>query len=190
MKNIVATASRPETVEWVKKNGATHVISHREDLGASPLLQYQISWDLRRLAAAQLKAQDLTPSLVFICYDPLPYVPQLATVVRPFGRIGSIVESQEAVPIHLGGLFGAFGRSLSFHWECMFTRSMHGYDLEAQGRILNEVAKLAEEGKLTSLTTVKEVFSVRSLRKAHETIDSGKAIGKIVFEVKDTIEEN
>ncbi|EPQ60268.1 zinc-binding alcohol dehydrogenase [Gloeophyllum trabeum ATCC 11539] len=172
VKNIVATASRPETVEWVKKNGATHVISHREDL------------------AAQLKAQDLTPSLVFICYDPLPYVPQLATVVRPFGRIGSIVESQEAVPIHLGGLFGAFGRSLSFHWECMFTRSMHGYDLEAQGRILNEVAKLAEEGKLTSLTTVKEVFSVRSLRKAHETIDSGKAIGKIVFEVKDTIEEN
>jgi NADPH:quinone reductase-like Zn-dependent oxidoreductase len=29
---VVATASRPETKEWVKKNGATHVIDHRGDL--------------------------------------------------------------------------------------------------------------------------------------------------------------
>jgi NADPH:quinone reductase-like Zn-dependent oxidoreductase len=31
---VVATASRPETQEWVKKNGATHVIDHRGDLKA------------------------------------------------------------------------------------------------------------------------------------------------------------
>jgi NADPH:quinone reductase-like Zn-dependent oxidoreductase len=30
----VATASRPESKAWVKKNGATHVIDHREDLKA------------------------------------------------------------------------------------------------------------------------------------------------------------
>lgn len=33
MKNVVVTASRPETREWAKKNGATHILNHREDLG-------------------------------------------------------------------------------------------------------------------------------------------------------------
>lgn len=31
---VVATASRPETKEWVEKHGATHVIDHRKDLKA------------------------------------------------------------------------------------------------------------------------------------------------------------
>lgn len=170
LKNVIATASRPETIEWVKKNGATHVISHREDL------------------ATQLKEQNLTPSLAFICYDTPHYLPQLVSVLRPWGHIGSIVETDDPLPFHQST--GAFGKALSFHWELMFTRPLHGYDLETQGRILNEVAKLAEEGKLTNITTVKEVLSVQSLRKAHETVENGKAIGKIVFEVKDTIEEN
>ncbi|TFK56839.1 hypothetical protein OE88DRAFT_1730282 [Heliocybe sulcata] len=162
IKSIIATASRPETIDWVKKNGATHVISHREDLGT------------------QLKALNLTPSLVFICYDTLAYLPQLAPVMRPFGHVGTIVETDDPLPFHNNG---AMGKALSFHWEFMFARPMHGYDLETQGRILNEVAKLAEEGKITSLTTVKEVLSVQSLRTAHDTVDNGKAIGKIVFEL-------
>jgi NADPH:quinone reductase-like Zn-dependent oxidoreductase len=29
---VITTASRPETVEWTKKMGATHVLNHREDL--------------------------------------------------------------------------------------------------------------------------------------------------------------
>jgi NADPH2:quinone reductase len=33
IKHVVATASRKETIEWVKRNHATHVISHREELG-------------------------------------------------------------------------------------------------------------------------------------------------------------
>ncbi|KZT27715.1 GroES-like protein [Neolentinus lepideus HHB14362 ss-1] len=169
VKNIVATASRSETIDWVKKNGATHVINHREDLGA------------------QLKVLNLTPSLAFICYDTMTYLSQLAPVMRPFGHVGAIVEADDPLPFHNNG---AMSKSLSFHWEFMFARPMHGYDLETQGRILNEVAKLAEEGKLTSFTTVKEVLSVQSLRKAHETVESGKAIGKIVFDVKDTIGEN
>jgi NADPH2:quinone reductase len=33
IKRVIATASRPETVEWVKKMGATDVVNHREDIG-------------------------------------------------------------------------------------------------------------------------------------------------------------
>ena len=29
---VISTASRPETVEWTKKMGATHVLNHRENL--------------------------------------------------------------------------------------------------------------------------------------------------------------
>ncbi len=29
---VITTASRPETIEWTKKMGATHVLNHHEDL--------------------------------------------------------------------------------------------------------------------------------------------------------------
>lgn len=32
INTVIATASRPETVAWVKKLGATHVVNHREPL--------------------------------------------------------------------------------------------------------------------------------------------------------------
>jgi NADPH2:quinone reductase len=33
IQRVIATASRPETIEWVKKMGATDVINHRNELG-------------------------------------------------------------------------------------------------------------------------------------------------------------
>ncbi|RKO91708.1 chaperonin 10-like protein [Blyttiomyces helicus] len=47
LKTIIATASRPETIAWTKKFGATHVINHNLPLGP------------------QLKEQDLTFDYVF-----------------------------------------------------------------------------------------------------------------------------
>ncbi|EPQ60266.1 zinc-binding alcohol dehydrogenase [Gloeophyllum trabeum ATCC 11539] len=171
VKNIIVTASRQETIDWAKKNGATHVINHREDI------------------AAQLKDLSLKPTLAFICHDTLKYLPILVPVMRPFGRIGSIVGAPEPIPFQAGP-GGAFSKALSFHWEYMFAKSAEDYEQESQGRILNLLADAAEEGKVGNLTTVKEVLSLASLKRGHELLESGKAIGKIVFEVRDTIEEN
>jgi len=164
--NVVVTASRQETVDWAKKNGATHTISHREPL------------------APQLEKLGLVPSLAFICYDTANNVKQLIPVMRPFGRIGSIVEATDSLGIEGGA---AFGKALSFHWELMFTRPLRNYDLETQGEILNNISKAVEQGLLKSIVWKKKVFSVNNLREMHALQESGQAIGKISFEVGDTI---
>jgi len=100
--------------------------------------------------------------------------------MRPFGHIGSIVESGGSVPINGDP---AFFRALSFSWELMFSKSIFGYRLESQGQILEKLAKLAEDGTLPSIVTKREVFSLAKLREGHELQASGKAHGKIVFSV-------
>jgi zinc-binding alcohol dehydrogenase family protein len=166
IKTIIATASRPETIEWVKKLGATHVINHRETL------------------APQIKALSLVPTLNFITYDTPHYLKELIPVTRPFGQFGSIVESEDPIPIHESlAMVGSF----SFHWEFMFSKSMFNYNLESQGRILEQVGKLKEEGKIPSLVTFSKDFSVASLLEGHKLQSSGKSIGKIAFTVPDSL---
>jgi NADPH:quinone reductase len=132
---------------------------------------------------AQLKALNIEPSLSFITYDTTRYVKELIPITRPFGQIGSIVETDDGVPVHQGG---AMGRSLSYHWEFMFTKPIFGHELESQGRILEQVAKLAAEGTIPSQVTVRKEFSLASLREGHELQGSGKAYGKIAFTVPET----
>ncbi|RZM18614.1 MAG: zinc-binding alcohol dehydrogenase family protein, partial [Pedobacter sp.] len=76
------------------------------------------------------------------------------------------------------------GKSVSFHWELMFTRSMfQTEDMIRQHHILNEAATLFENGTITS--TIKEQltgFSTENLKQAHALLESGKTIGKIVIE--------
>jgi zinc-binding alcohol dehydrogenase family protein len=162
---VIATASRPETIEWVKRFGATDVINHREPLGP------------------QLGALNVQLSHAFLCHDTPTYVEQLVPHMQPFGHIGSIVGTTTPVPI---GVDAAFFRALSFSWEVMFTKTLFGYQLESQGHILEKLAKLAEEGALPSLVTRSEVFSLAKLREAHELQASEKVYGKIVFRVPDT----
>jgi NADPH2:quinone reductase len=70
----------------------------------------------------------------------------------------------------------------------MFARPMRGYDLETQGEILTSISKAVEQGLIKNIVTKKEVLSCASLREMHTLQESGKAYGKISFEVADTIE--
>jgi len=167
LKNVVVTASRMETIEWAKANGATQVINHREDL------------------ADQLTFLHLTPGYAFICYGTSSYLPVLCKVMRPWGKIGSIVEEPEK---DLSFGMDAFQRALSFHWEFMFSRPMNGYHIEEQGRILKQLKKAAEQGDVKTMVKEKKVLSAGSLKEMHEFSESGKALGKIVFEIGNTIQ--
>jgi NADPH2:quinone reductase len=75
-------------------------------------------------------------------------------------------------------------KSVSVHWELMFTRSIfETADMDEQGRILNETARLVDEGTLR--TTLAERFgaiNAANLKRAHALIESGLAKGKIVLE--------
>lgn len=75
------------------------------------------------------------------------------------------------------------GKSLSIHWEFMFTRPLLGTaDIIRQQEILRNVAELVDWGKIvTTRTQALGTIDARNLRAAHALLESGQAIGKIVL---------
>ena len=158
---VVATASRPETVAWSRDLGAHHVVDH-----AKPL-------------AAEVEALGLgTPSFVFSTTQTDRHLAELARLIAPQGRLALIDDPASF------DLSQFKQKSASVHWEFMFTRSMFATaDIEEQGRLLNEVARLVDAGTLR--TTLSETFGqidAANLRRAHALIESGRAKGKIVLD--------
>ncbi len=158
---VIATASRPETRAWVEALGADHVVDHREPL------------------AGQIAALSLgRPAFVFSTTATDRHAAQIAELIAPQGRLG-LIDDPDAIDIKL------FKRkSVSIHWEFMYTRSMfETEDIAAQGRLLDEVARLVDTGRLrTTLTETLRPINAANLRKAHALLESGRARGKIVLE--------
>jgi NADPH:quinone reductase-like Zn-dependent oxidoreductase len=74
-------------------------------------------------------------------------------------------------------------KSLSLHWELMFTRSLfQTADMAEQGALLSRVAQLIDEGRLrTTLSETLTPINAENLRKAHALLESGRARGKITL---------
>ncbi|MCV2218497.1 zinc-binding alcohol dehydrogenase family protein [Thauera sp. Sel9] len=157
---VIATASRPETVEWVKKMGAHHVVDHRRPL------------------AAQIEALGLVaPAFVFSTTHTDRYLADIVQLIAPQGRIALIDDPASLDIVSLKG------KSLSIHWEFMFTRPLLGTaDIIRQQEILRNVAELVDRGKIvTTRTQALGTIDARNLRAAHGLLESGQAIGKIVL---------
>jgi zinc-binding alcohol dehydrogenase family protein len=156
---IVATASRPETVQWAKDMGAHHVVDHKKAL------------------APQFAALDLGgPAFIFATSPIGGLIGDLAELIAPQGRIALI--NGEAVD-----LFVFRPKSVSIHHELMFTRPLfQTADMEAQHRLLNEVAYLVDSGRVRS--TMRENYGridAANLMRAMRFLKSGGAIGKVVL---------
>ncbi|MFE1597646.1 zinc-binding alcohol dehydrogenase family protein [Methylobacterium sp. ID0610] len=158
---VITTASRPETAAWSRALGAHHVVDHGKPLAAE-------------VAALGLGA----PAFVFSTTGTDQHLPEIVTLIAPQGRF-ALIDDPAALDV-----MPFKQKSVSTHWEFMFTRSMFGTaDLGEQGRLLNEVARLVDAGTLK--TTFAESFgtiSAENLRRAHALIESGRAKGKIVLE--------
>lgn len=158
---VIATASRPETQDWVKGLGADHVVDHSKPLP-------------EQIAALGIGA----PAFVFSTNHSDSYVSQIAEFIAPQGRFGLIddPENFDIMPFKQ--------KSVSIHWEFMYTRSLFGTgDIARQSDILNEVAGLIDSGKVKSTAT--ETFgtiTAANVTRAHALLESGKAKGKIVLE--------
>ncbi|MFZ1809025.1 MAG: zinc-binding alcohol dehydrogenase family protein [Cyclobacteriaceae bacterium] len=158
---VIATASRPETVAWCKSLGADYVVNHRN-----------LKEELEKIGHAQV-------NYILDFVDINAYWETIADIIKPQGHIVSITGSSD--PLNLVLLKN---KSVSFSWELMFTRSMFTTDdMEQQGRILNELAALLDNGTLrTTLTTTLQGFTVDNLKKAHQMQESGRTIGKTVIQ--------
>jgi NADPH:quinone reductase len=158
---VIATASRPETAQWCRDLGAHHVVDHSRPLAAE-------------VAALGLGA----PGLVFSTTNTDAHLAAIVDLIAPQGRL-ALIDDPERLDV---GLLKR--KSLSLHWEFMFTRSMFATaDIAAQGALLDEVARLVDSGRLR--TTLGEHYGridAANLRRAHALIESGRAKGKIVLE--------
>lgn len=158
---VIGTASRPETQAWVTELGAHYVIDHTKPL----------SEELKRIGLPQV-------SYVASLTQTDRHYEQIIESLKPQGRLGLIDDpaTLDVVPLKR--------KSLSLHWEFMYTRSMfETADMIEQHNLLNRVAELIDAGTLK--TTVGEHFGVinaENLRRAHALLESGKAKGKIVLE--------
>lgn len=157
---VVATASRPETIAWVRELGADDVVDHHGDLAA-------------QLAALGVREVDAVLSTTHT----ERHLAAINAVLRPFGHLTLIDDpaSLDIVPLKR--------KALSIHWELMFTKVLYGYDLESQGKILAEVARLVEAGSLRSTAQTRLVgMNPDNVGRAQRTITAGHAIGKLVIE--------
>ena len=158
---VIGTASRPAPAEWVRSLGADEVIDHSRPL-AEELRRAGIP-DVTHVAS--LTMTDL-------------HFPEIVEALAPQGRLALI---DDPGPIDIGQLKR---KSLSLHWELMFTRSLfQTADMIAQHRLLDEVAELVDAGVIR--TTIGEHYgsiNAANLKRAHALVESGRSKGKIVLE--------
>jgi zinc-binding alcohol dehydrogenase family protein len=158
---VIATASRPETVSWVRELGAHHVIDHRQPFAP-------------QLSSAGVPAADLVLGLTATDQ----HQAQIAEVLAPQGRFG-LIDDPKSLDITV------FKRkSASVHWESMFTRSIFQTpDMIEQHNLLDEVSRLVDAGVLrTTLGENLGRINAANLKRAHALVESGKSRGKLVLE--------
>ncbi|HEY2624924.1 MAG TPA: zinc-binding alcohol dehydrogenase family protein [Dyella sp.] len=158
---VIATASRDDSRAWVRDMGAHHVVDHRSDL------------------VAQVKAISPTGvDYVLSLTHTEQHFPALVELLKPQGKLGLIDDPATPLDIRL-----MKPKSLSLHWEFMYTRSLHHTDdMQAQHVLLDEVANLVDAGVLRS--TLREhagTINAANLRRAHAQLESASTIGKLVL---------
>ena len=155
--NVIATASRPETEQWVRDMGADHVVNHRN------LVESMRDQGIQHV------------DYIFNVADTKGHWEAMAELIAPQGMICSIVEFDGGVDLSV-----LQGKSAGFIWELMFTRSLFNTkDIQKQQDILFQAANLIDAGRIKStLTTTLNGLSVDTLKEAHQRIESSTSIGK------------
>jgi len=159
---VIATASRPESIAWCEKLGANAVINHHRPLRP----QCEALGHCRFPLIANL-------------FDPAVHWAQTADLLAPFGTLGLIVEP--SAPLHLGDPLKA--KCARIVWEFMAARAKYqSPDLASQGDFLGVIAAMHDAGSLMPIDTrVLEGLTIENLRIAHTIMENSTAIGKTVI---------
>jgi NADPH:quinone reductase-like Zn-dependent oxidoreductase len=143
----------------VKELGADQIVNHRQDL----VSQVKTPVDYIANFSGELDA----------------YWPAMAELVAPQGAMVAIVGNQKPLPMDAVRM-----KSATVCWELMFTRPRFKTpDMIEQHKLLNTVAEWLDAGKLRC--TLKETLSPingANLKKAHEKLEAGTMIGKLVLQ--------
>ena len=158
---VIATASRESSKNWVQELGADYVVDHSQPM------------------AEQIKALNVGEvTHVASLNNTHQYIDTYVEVLKPKGKL-ALIDDPESLDVAK-----LKQKSLSLHWEFMFTRSMFETDdMAEQSRLLSYVASLIDEGKIKT-TVGKHLGKINAanLIEAHKALEEGSAIGKFVLE--------
>lgn len=154
---VIATASRADSQAWCKQLGADQVIDHR--LPLRPQLEQEVDW-------------------IVCAADTDSHLDNMAACIRPFGKICALVSHRQLIDMNRFK-----NKSVSFHWEFMFTRAMFKTpDQSRQGAYLQRLAQAVDAGIVRSILTRQGgQLSVATLQAAFDQVASGRMIGKIAL---------
>lgn len=162
---VVTTASRPETTDFSRAMGATHVVNHRKDI------------------VEQIRGLDLPAGVplkyAFITSRTEQYIQPIGEVLATFGKVCSIVQARFDM---YGSQF--MSKSLTFSWCWLCSGAYHGYmndDEEKHHEWFEELARKIDGGTVKCHLMQRIKLTLEGLKEAHRQIEGGKGIGKIAL---------
>lgn len=160
---VITTASRPESIQWSLKMGADIVLNHHDDL-------------VQQLHSEHGEFVDF----IFCTYDTDMYYNTMIELVKPLGKIATIVAFKEKQDLN-----ALKPKSLTLTHEFMFARPVFNTDdMIKHQEYLTDVAKKIEAGIYQPTTTkVIEGLSAEHLYDVHQIIESNQMIGKLVIKL-------
>lgn len=128
---------------------------------------------------AQIKQLGIdAPQFVFSTSHSQQYLSQIAELIAPQGRLG-LIDDPDSFDINV-----LKRKSVSVHWEFMFTRSLFTTpDIQKQGDLLQSLAELVDQGVIqTTVTEIYGAINAANLKAVHALLEQGWVKGKIVLE--------
>ena len=154
---VIGAASRTESASWAREMGAHHVVDHRD-----------LVKEVNRVA----------PGGVDYVFTPFSAgnIEAFAELLRPRGAIVAIDDPPDL------NLLPLKSKSVTWHWELMFTRPLFEPESSYQHELLERVAALVEAGTIrTTLNVSLDGLTAATVVQAHRIVESSKTIGKVVI---------
>merc|ERR1712048_460464 len=159
---VVATASRPESMQACRDLGADLVINHREPLKL-------------QLEAAGLPGESCI-NYIFNGFAMSSNFDEYIELLAPLGTIADIAPSGFAIPT-----MKLMMKSLTYSAEFMMVRTTLEQEMGKHGEILSHASAFVDEGRIQIPSVTALPWSAESLRQMHKMQASGATIGKLVM---------
>ncbi|MFK3864657.1 zinc-binding alcohol dehydrogenase family protein [Pseudoalteromonas rhizosphaerae] len=158
---VLGTASRVDSVSWLNALGVDQVLDHSQSLDA-------------QRTEHNLAEFDYVISLTHTDQ----HLDEIIKVIKPQGKLALIDDPASFDILKLKR------KSISLHWEFMYTRSMFQTDdMIAQHQLLTELTELVDNGIIkTTLGQHLGKINIENLLKAHAILESHQSRGKLVLE--------
>jgi NADPH:quinone reductase len=156
---VISTASRLDSRDWCLKMGADLVIDHTGNI-------------FEQLKSANISDVDMVLSTAGAASN----LPRMAEILRPFGHL-CLVDMTPS--LDTGALMQ---KSMSVHFEMVFSKVLHGYDLGSQAGILEAVVAMVRNRQLQPIATTRlDGLIPETMKAAHQMLETKRTIGKIVI---------